>query len=102
MLLDEDSSHTAQASQALAAQLDCEFLWLPTRSLELNPIEHLWGHAKRNISANRQYDSVDDQARRFVAYLESLPPREALQKVGVLTRRFWLKNVLSKNFCGPA
>ena len=41
LLLDEDPSHTARASQHLAAELGIELLWLPKRSPELNPMEHL-------------------------------------------------------------
>jgi hypothetical protein len=42
MLLDEDSSHTARASQALATNLGIELQWLPVRAPELNPMESLW------------------------------------------------------------
>jgi hypothetical protein len=62
----------------------------------------LWGHGKQVVSANRQYATIDDQVSRFLAYLEGLPPSEALQKAGVLARKFWLKRALSKNLCGPA
>ena len=41
MILDRDSSHTAQASQRLAAALNIELFWLPVRCPELNPMEGL-------------------------------------------------------------
>jgi transposase len=101
LLLDEDSSHTAKASQLLAAKLNIRLLWLPKRSPELNPMDHLWRAPKQKICANRQYANVDEVARRVVRYVQRLTSRDALRKAGVLSRRFWLRNALSKYFCGP-
>jgi transposase len=94
LLLDEDPSHTAQGSVALAAQLNITLLWLPKRSPELNPMDTLWGKAKDLLFANRQYATIDQQAARFVAYLGSLPNQEALRMAGVLSENFWLRSVL--------
>jgi transposase len=94
LLLDEDSSHTAKGSQALAAKLGIRLLWLPKRSPELNPIESLWGHGKAVVSANRQYATVDEHARQFTFYLKSLSNRMVLQLSGVRSRHFWLRHVL--------
>lgn len=102
LLLDGDTSHTARASQALARQLGLRLLWLPKRSPELNPMETLWGQGKDAIVANTQYADIDEQANAFVTHLRSLSNKEALQTSGVPSRHFWLKHVLSKNFCGPA
>jgi transposase len=102
LLLDEDSSHTAGRSQEMAATLDIETIWLPKRSPKLNPMDHLWGHAKNDISANRQYATVDDQAIRFLDYLKSLSATEALTKAGILSKNFWLRAALSKTFWGSA
>jgi transposase len=96
LLLDEDSSHTARASQHLAAELDIELLWLPKRSPELNPMEHLWRAAKQNVSANRQDATIERAVERFLRYLRRLTSRAALRKAGVLSRRFWLRSALSK------
>jgi transposase len=101
MVLDEDSSHTASTSTALAHQWGMELLWLPKRSPHLNPMDHLWRHGKEKICANRQYSSIDDQVESFVLYLYSLTPRQALRKAGVLSDNFWLRTIMSKNFCGP-
>src|SRR4051812_47821742 len=54
LLLDEDSSHTAEDSQDLADDLGIELLWLPKRSPHLNPMDHLWRHGKEVMSANHQ------------------------------------------------
>src|SRR5205807_1646105 len=42
LLLDEHPTHTDQASQSLADDLDIRLLWLPNRSPHLNPVDHLW------------------------------------------------------------
>jgi DDE superfamily endonuclease len=102
LLLDEDPSHTAKGSVALAERLAIELLWLPKRSPKLNPMDTLWGQGKDKISANKQYASIDRQVDRFISYLESLPNTVALHTAGVLSGDFWLAGVLSKNFCGPA
>jgi hypothetical protein len=91
LLLDEDSSHTAGGSEALAAAWDIERLWLPKRSPKLNPMDHLWGDAKDEVSANKQYETIDAQVDRFLEYLGSLSAWEALTKGGVLSERFWLR-----------
>jgi transposase len=91
LLLDEDSSHTAEASRSLADDYEIELLWLPKRSPHLNPMDHLWRHGKEVMSANRQYDSIDEQVDRFIGYLSDLPAREALRKAGALSERFWLR-----------
>lgn len=102
LLLDEDSSHTAYDSQFLAEELSMELLWLPKRAPKLNPMDHLWGKGKDVVSANKQYATVDEHVDRFLQYLESLSPREALRTAGVLSQNFWLRFIVSKNFCGSA
>lgn len=94
LILDEDPSHTAKGSVALAQELDITLLWLPKRSPELNPMDTLWGQAKDLLNANRQYATIDKQVARFVKYLKSLPDQEALRMSGVLSGHFWLRSVL--------
>lgn len=98
LLLDEDRSHTDEETQDLAEELGIEFIWLPKRAPKLNPMDHLWGHAKNAVSANKQYATIDDHVRQFVLYLANLSPRESLRIAGVLSPTFWLKSVLSKTF----
>lgn len=90
MVLDEDSSHTAAGSCHLASQRDMEFLWLPTRSPHLNPMDHLWRHGKQVICANWQYPTIEEQVEAFFLYLYELSPRDALRKAGVSSGEFWL------------
>jgi len=91
LLLDEDSSHTAEDSQDTADELGIELLWLPKRSPHLNPMDHLWRHGKEFISANWQYDTIEVLVQAFVTYLAGLSPRQALRKAGILSEDFWLK-----------
>lgn len=90
MVLDGDRSHIAAASREEAEYLDIELIDLPKRSPHLNPVDHLWRHAKQEVSANRQYDSIDDHVQAFTQYISSLSPRETLRKAGVLSGKFWL------------
>jgi len=102
MLLDEDPSHTAAGSVRLADDFGIELLWLPKRRPELNPMDTLWGQGKDVISADKQYASIEEQVDRFLDFLKSLSNQEALHTSGVLSPDFWLKRVLSKNFCRSA
>lgn len=101
LLLDADSSHTARASQRLAAKLGISLLWLPTRSPHLNPMDHLWRDVKQNVCANRQDANIDLLVARALRHLQRLSHRAVLRKSGVLSPRFWLRSALSKHFCGP-
>jgi DDE superfamily endonuclease len=91
LLLDEDPSHTAQASQALAAELGIRLIWLPKRCPQLNGMDHLWGHGKDHVCANRSYDDLDVEVQRFIAYLQGLSNRDALRQAGILSQDFWLR-----------
>jgi DDE superfamily endonuclease len=91
LLLDEDPSHTAHGSQARAAELGLRLVWLPKRCPELNGMDHLWGHGKDPVCADRQYADLDAEVERFIAYLQGLSNREALRQAGLLSPRFWLR-----------
>ncbi|MEW6118360.1 MAG: transposase [Nitrospirota bacterium] len=94
LLLDENSSHTAYASQSLASEMKITLLWLPKRSPKLNPLDTLWGQAKDFISANKQRASIDDLVHRFIDHLSSLSDYEALHTSGILSNHFWLRRFL--------
>jgi hypothetical protein len=94
LLLDTDSSHTAHASQALAAELKIELVWLPVRCPELNPMDHLWRLGKQRVCANRQHAHIEDLVEDFVAYIRGLTPHTALRRGSVLSPRFWLRGAL--------
>jgi hypothetical protein len=100
LLLDEHPGHTAKSSMRAAEGMT--LMWLPNRSPELNPMDTLWGQAKDVVAANEQYGTIEDQVERFLAHLNGLSGREALHTSGVLSGGFWLNDVLSKKFRGPA
>ena len=52
-------------------------LWLPKQAPELNPMDHLWRETKRNVSANWQYDTVDDHAQTAEDWIMRLTNRQA-------------------------
>ena len=60
LLLDEAPCHTAILSQALAAQLEIEFLWLPKQCSELNAMDQLWKELKDDLATNRQFKNIGD------------------------------------------
>lgn len=95
LLLDEDSSHTARASQKLAADLEIRLLWLPKRCPELNPMDHLWRAVKRDVCANRQDANVDLTTARAVRYVRRLTRHDVLVKAGARSAHFWLRRALS-------
>jgi len=104
LVLDEDPSHTAHRSLALADELAIILLFLPKRSPHLNPVDHLWRAVKKDICANHQYENLEDELNQVVNYLYSLPPREVLTKAGLCSPDFWvgcLRSSLCKNFSGP-
>jgi DDE superfamily endonuclease len=101
LLLDSDCSHTAATSRNLAARTGIHLLWLSKQAPELNPTDMLWGQGKDIVSANKQYAAKEEQVDLFIGYLYGFSNRQALQTSEVLSRRFWLHRVLSKNLCRP-
>src|SRR4051812_28021679 len=69
LLLDEDSSPRAGGSRPRADDYEIGLLWLPNRPPPLTPMAPLGRHGKEVMSANRQYDSIDEQVDRFIGYL---------------------------------
>jgi len=92
LLLDEAPCHIAPKSQALAAQLDIELIWLPKQCSELNAMDQLWRELKGNISANYQFSDIDKHADFAEHWIMSLTPVAALRKAGILSKNFWLKS----------
>jgi transposase len=90
LLLDEAPCHIAPRSQALARQLNIEFLWLPKQCSELNAMDQLWREMKGSISANYQYSTIDAHGAFAQAWLLSLTDTEAKRKAGTLSKNFWL------------
>jgi transposase len=94
LLLDRGPAHTAAPTRRLAAELGIEFVWLPQPWPELNARDQLWRELKRLVAANRQATSIEDLAQQAENWVLGLRPQEALRKAGLLSPRFWLKNLL--------
>lgn len=94
LILDEDPCHTAHASKDLANWLGIKLLWLPKRCPELNGMDHLWGHGKDHVCANRQYADIEQEVNRFITYLYGLSNHDALVQAGILSEDFWLQQAV--------
>jgi hypothetical protein len=87
---DRASQHTCPASRQWAARLGIEVRLLPKATPELNAMDHLWRHAKRETQGNRPPQPIADCAGDACWYLWGLSPRQRLQQAGVLSGNFWL------------
>lgn len=97
LFADKMSSQKCPSSRELARSLRIEIRLLPTASSEkLNPLEKLWGYVKGEIAANEATPNVDKTVMHVADHLRSLPPREILQKSGVLADTFWLREFVPK------
>lgn len=54
-------------------------------------MDHLWRELKGRIAANRQYDTIDDEAAAAEAWVLDLTPTQARRKAGILSKHFWLR-----------
>jgi hypothetical protein len=87
---DRAGQHKAPASRAWAAQLGIEVRLLPKATPELNAMDHLWRHAKRETQGNRPPQLMDESAMDACQYILHMTPQERLRKAGVLSGDFWL------------
>ena len=94
LFVDKHSAHTARASRALAAELGIRLRWLPTACSELNPVDHLWRHVKKDVVANQPTPILAETVHNARDYLKALSPRQRLLKAGVLAPKFWLADIL--------
>lgn len=94
LLLDEAPGHIAPKSQALAAALSIVLVWLPKQCSELNAMDQFWRELKDDISANYQFQNIDEHADFAEDWIFSLSKSEALRKAGVFSKNFWLQSFL--------
>jgi transposase len=59
LFVDKHSAHTAGLSRQLARDLGIQLRWLPTACPELNPLDHLCRHLKKDIIANQPTPDLD-------------------------------------------
>ena len=94
MLLDQGNLHTAKASLRLAEKLNITLIWLPKQHSELNCVDQLWRSVKAEVSANYQYETIEQHAQAAEDYVHSLTKKQVLTKAGVLSKKFWLKKIM--------
>jgi transposase len=94
ILLDAASAHRAPESRALAVTLKIELIWLPKQCPELNVMDHLFKAVKADICANHQYKNIDEHASYAIDYILQLSNKQARTLAGILSKNFWLTNLL--------
>ena len=92
LILDKAGCHTTWKSRQLAEALDIKLIWLPKQCPELNAMDHLWRHLKRDVSANHQYKRIEEHVQIAREYVLQMTKQDALRKAGILSEHFWLKS----------
>jgi hypothetical protein len=87
---DRASQHTAPDSRAWADDLGIEVRLLPKATPELNAMDHLWRHTKRETVGSRATETIERSALDACQYIIDLSPRERLRQAGILSGNFWL------------
>jgi hypothetical protein len=87
---DRAGQHTAPDSLDWARTLGIELRLLPKATPELNAMDHLWRHAKREALGSRATLSVEESALAACRYIIGLSPQQRLRQAGVLSGNFWL------------
>jgi transposase len=87
---DRASQHKSPKSLAYAEELGIEVRLLPKATPELNAMDHLWRHTKKQAVGNRPTISIGESALAACQYIIDLSARERLRKAGVLSDNFWL------------
>jgi DDE superfamily endonuclease len=87
---DRASQHKSPVSLAWAEELGIEVRLLPRATPELNAMDHLWRHTKRETVGSRATKAVAASALDACQYIIDLSPRDRLRQAGVLSGNFWL------------
>jgi DDE superfamily endonuclease len=87
---DRASQHTSEGSMEWATELGIEVRLLPRATPELNAMDHLWRHTKREAVGDRETVTIDGSALAACQYIIDLSPQERLRQAGILSANFWL------------
>ncbi len=87
---DRASQHTAPDSREWAEDLGIEIRLLPRATPELNAMDHLWRHTKRQTVGNRGTLAIEESTLHACQYILEPDPRDRLRQAGVLSGNFWL------------
>lgn len=87
---DRAGQHTAPDSLLWADCLGIEIRLLPRATPELNAMDTLWKHVKRDALGDRPTESIDQSAMSACEHILGMPPHDRLRQAGVLSGNFWL------------
>jgi hypothetical protein len=87
---DRAGQHTAPWSLFWAEALGMQVRLLPTATPELNAMDQLWKHVKREALSNRPTETIDRSARYACDYILGMSPAERRRRAGLLSGEFWL------------
>jgi transposase len=91
LIWDNAPPHQPHRVREAAQASDITLAFLPYRSPELMPLEVLWRGLQQTVAANRCYPSLEELARRAVAWLEAMTPTDRLARCGFAASKFdWL------------
>lgn len=77
LVLDNWTVHHGEEVRSLVEAYDCELLYLPTYSPDLNPIEHLFAKIKALIKSLRP-ETVDTLIQAFCKAVKTVTPAQVL------------------------
>ena len=87
---DRASQHKSPESLGWAERLGIEVRLLPRATPELNAMDQLWRHTKRETVGSRATKTVERSALDPCQYIIDLGPRDRLRQAGILSGNFWL------------
>ena len=87
---DRASQHTSPDSRGWAERLGIEIRLLPKATPELNAMDHLWKHTKRETVGSRATSAIEKSALDACQYIIGLSPHDRLRQAGILSGDFWL------------
>jgi RNAse (barnase) inhibitor barstar len=85
---DNDSKHTSHIARQWFENKGIEVLDWPSQSPDLNPIEHLWHHLKRQVAAySTEARNIDELWERVQTEWEKIPVQVCVDLIESMPRR---------------
>jgi hypothetical protein len=85
---DNDPKHTSRLARAWFEQNHVELLDWPAQLPDLNPIEHLWGYLKRQLSNYEEVpSSMEELWQRVQREWDKIPVEECVRLIESMPRR---------------
>jgi transposase len=87
---DRAGQHTAPNSLLWADCMGMEIRLLPRATPELNAMDTLWKHTKRDTLGDRPTESIEHSAACACEQILAMRPHDRLRQAGILSGNFWL------------